>query len=178
MKNIDPKFYFIGSGLLLLLIMVLFLEKFLFFIIITTLAILVALLLRVFEVLKYAGVELVTFSTIIVGAMFHNPFIGGLYAFTILITHLTLGDYYIGNYVAWVFPVYILLGVISGILGVNMAGNIGIIMIVGINLVNSFFTLIAESDRFGKELPYAIGNIIINIILFTQLFLPIMNLLS
>ena len=174
MMKLDWKIYSIIIGILLLATMFIFLEKFFFFLIIVLATILVALILGFAQPLKYIGIELVTISTMIVGVVY-GPIIGGAYAFTILPIHFMLGRYYIGTFVVWVIPEYILLGVLSGILGTGIIGPLGVSLIVGLNLMSLFFTFIGESERVGKEIPYAIGNAIINSIIFIQFFRSIVN---
>ena len=176
-KEVDWKVYSSVVGILLLCILALFLHKVFFFLVIVFATALVGLILRFLQPLKYLGIELVTLSTMVVGAVY-GPIIGGLYAFTLLLTHLILGDYYIGTFLVWIIPEYILLGVLSGIFGSSLLGPLGVLLIVGLNSMSLFFTLIGETERFGKEMPYAIGNTIINSILFIQFFSTIVHFIS
>ena len=177
MIKLGWKIYLMIAAILLLGGMVIFLEKFFFFLVIAAAALLVAIVLRFFKVLKYMGVELVTLSTMIIGVV-HGPVIGGIYGFTILLAHLIIGDYYTGNYLMWAIPLYALLGVLSGIFGTSLIGFLGVSFIIGLDLISLFFTFIGESDRLGKELPYIIGNILINSILFVQFFGSVVNFVS
>lgn len=177
MIKLGWKIYLMVAAILLLGVTVIFLEKFFFFLVIAATALLVAVVLRFFQALKYIGVELVTLSTMVVGVVY-GPVIGGVYAFTILLVHLIIGDYYTGNYLMWVVPLYVLLGVLSGILGTNLVGFLGVFFIIGLDLLSLFFTFVGESDRLGKEVPYIVGNILINSILFVQFFGPVVNFVS
>lgn len=177
MPKLDWRIYPIVAGVLLLAVFIFFLEKIFFFLIIVLATVLVAGILRFLQPVKYLGVELVTLSTMLVGVVY-GPLIGGIYAFVILLVHLILGDYYIGTYLMWVAPEYILLGVLSGIFGTAIIGPLGVSFIVGLNLLSLFFTFIGESDRVGKELPYVIGNIAINSVIFIQLFGSIVNFID
>ena len=165
------------AAILLFGVMVIFLEKFFFFLVIVIAAILVAVILRFFQMLKYIGVELVTLSTMVVGVVY-GPVIGGVYGFTILLVHLMIGDYYMGNYLMWVIPLYVILGVLSGIFGTSLIGFLGVFFIIGLDMLSLFFTFIGESDRLGKEVPYIVGNILINSILFVQFFGSVVNFVS
>ncbi len=171
------RIYAIGSVALLLAILLIFLEKVFFFLIIILTTILVAVLLGFLQPLKYIGIELVTLSTMLVGVVY-GPVVGGIYASAILLPHFIVGRYYIGAYLAWVIPEYILLGVLSGVLGAGIIGPLGVSFIVGINLLSLVFTFIGENERFGKELPYVIGNSIINSMIFVQFFGSIVNFIN
>ncbi len=174
--NIDWKVYSALAGVALLVLMALFINKLFFFLIISLATVLVALILRFGKPLKYMGVELITLTTMIVGAAY-GPIIGGVYAFSFLLIQLVLGDYYIGTYLVWVLPEYVLLGVISGVFASNL-NSIGIVLIIGLNVTNLIFTFLSENERFFKELPYAIGNSMINSVLFMQFFASVINLIG
>lgn len=177
MIKLDWKVYSIVVGILLLTVMVLFLEKLFFFLAITLATVLLAVILGFVQPLKYLGIELVTLSAMLVGLVY-GPIIGGVYAFTILLVHLILGRYYMGAFLAWVIPEYILLGVLSGILRATIIGPIGVSLIFGINILNLLFTFFGENERVVKELPYAIGNTIINSILLIKFFSSIVNFIG
>ncbi len=177
MMKLDWKIYSIGVGVLLLAIMVFLLEKIFFFLLISLATILVAVMLRFVQPLKYLGIELVTLSTILVGVVY-GPVIGGVYAFVVLLAHLMLGDYYIGNYLMWVIPEYVLLGILSGVIGIGVIGTLGVVLVIGLNLMSLFFTFLGESDRVAKELPYVIGNSIINSVVLLKFLGPIADFIS
>ena len=173
---VDWKVYSVLIGIALLGFVALFLHKLFFFLVISLATSLVALILRFVKPLKYMGIELVTLSTMLVGASY-GPIIGGIYAFTLLLTHLVLGDYYIGVYLIWVLPEYVLLGVMSGVFASNL-DSIGIAFVIGMNIMNLIFTYLNENDRFFKELPYAIGNSLINSFLFVQFFAAVLQFIG
>ncbi len=175
--RLDWKIYSIGVGVLLLAIMILFLEKIFFLLVISLATVLTAIILRFVHPLKYIGIELVTLSTILVGVTYGHV-VGGIYAFVILLTHLMLGDYYMGTYLMWVVPEYVLLGALTGIIGTGVIGPLGVAFIIGLNLMSLFFTFVGESDRVAKELPYVIGNIIINSVVLLKFFDPIVGFIS
>lgn len=177
MIKLDWKIYSIAAGILLLGVLVIFLEKFFFFLVIALATILLAVVLGFFQPVKYIGIELVTLSTMLIGVVY-GPVIGGIYAFTILLVHLILGRYYMGPYLSWVIPEYILLGVLSGIFRTSIFGPLGVSFIIGLNLLSLFFTFVVENDRVAKELPYAIGNIAINSALFLQFFSSVVNFIG
>jgi len=175
--KLDWKVYSIVAGVLLLSLMVILLKKFFFFLIIITLTSLVAFILRFLHPAKYLGIELVTLSTMLAGIVY-GPVIGGIYGFIVLLTHLILGDYYIGAYLMWLIPEYTLLGILSGIFGVGIIGHLGVSFIIGLNLLNLVLTFVGENERFFKELPYAIGNSLINSVILIQFFSSIVNFID
>lgn len=172
--RLDWKIYSIAAGMALLLVSVLLLEKFFLFILITAGTALLAFLLGFAQPVKYLGVELVTLTTMLVGVVY-GPLLGGVYGFTMLLAHLILGRYYIGSYLMWTIPEYAMLGVLSGIFRTGILGPVGLSLIVSVNLLSLVLTFIAESERAGKELPYVVGNIVINSILFIQFFRPLVE---
>lgn len=95
-----------------------------------------------------------------------------------LLAHLILGDYYIGTYLIWLIPEYILLGVLSGIFETGIIGPLGVAFIIGMNALNLFFTFLGENERFMKELPFAIGNSIINSVILIQFFNSIVTFID
>ncbi len=175
--KLDWKIYAAIIGLLVLGVMIFFLKKFFFFLAIISATALLAGILKFLHPVKYTGLELVTSSTMLVGIVY-GPVIGGIYGFTMMLVHLILGDYYIGAYLMWLLPEYVLLGILSGILGTEIIGFIGVFFIAGLNLLNLFFTFVGENERFVKELPFAIGNIIINSFILLQFFSSIVNFLG
>jgi len=175
--KLDWKIYSSAVGILILIVMVMFLGKIFFFFLIALVTILIAVILGFVQPVKYLGIELVTLSTILVGVVY-GPVLGGVYGFTILLTHLVLGRYYMGSYLMWVIPEYILLGVLSGIFGAEITGYLGVSFIIGMNFLNVIFTFLVENERFVKELPYAIGNSAINSLLFLQFFSSIVNFID
>jgi len=177
MMKLDWKIYAVGIGIILLAVMILFLEKVFFFLIIALATLLLALILRFLHPVKYLGIELITLSTMLVGVVY-GPVTGGIYGFTILLAHLIVGNYYIGTYLMWLLPEYVLLGILAGIFGTGLIGPLGVSFIIGMNLLNALFTLVGENERFVKELPFAIGNAIINSVIFIQFFSSIVNFID
>lgn len=175
--KLDWKIYSIAIGILMLVAMAIFLKKFFFFLVISLATVMLALILRFLHPVKYLGVELITLSTILVGVVY-GPIVGGLYAFVMLLMHLILGDYYIGTYLVWIMPEYILLGILSGLFGTGIIGPLGVAFIIGMNVLNLFFTFLGENERFAKELPYAIGNSIINSVILVQFLGLIVNFID
>lgn len=166
--KVDWKIYAVAIGLVALAILFIFLGKILYLLGAVLVTLTLALMLGFIKPLKYIGIELVTLSSIFVGINF-GPIIGGIYSFTTLIAHLVLGRYYIGSYLVWLIPEYVALGVLSGILGKDIIGLTGVVIIVAINSVNLLLTFLVENDRVAAHLPYAIGNTVLNTLFLTQI---------
>lgn len=172
--KLDWKIHSLVLGFLILCVFGFFLEKVFFFFLTILVTLLLALLLRFLQPLKYVGIELVTLSTIFVGIVY-GPVFGGLYGFIVTIAHFMIGHYYIGSYLTWVLPEYVALGILSGILKTGIIGPIGVSVIIGINLINLLLTFLFEREQAGKLMPFIIGNITINSLLFIQFFEAIVN---
>lgn len=173
--KVDWKIYSAVAGIFILTALIFFLEKVFFFLLTIVATFTVALILGFFQPLKYLGIELVTLSTMFVGVVY-GPVIGGIYGFVSLISHLIIGRYYTGTYLTWILPEYVAIGVLAGILKSAIIGPVGLFIIAGLNITNLVLTSLVESERVGKHFPYAIGNTIINSILFINFFENAINL--
>ncbi len=171
------KIYSIAAVSIVLLVMLFFLEKVIFFIAIFATATLFSVMLMFLRPAKYVGLELVTSSTILIGVVY-GPTIGAIYGMVMLMVHLIVGRYYIGAYLFWVMPEYIILGILAGVMKTDVVGSAGIIFVAAMNLINMALTFLAESDRAGKEVSYVIGNVAFNVILILQFLDPILNFIT
>lgn len=158
--KLDWKIYLLIASILALGIFVIFLQKVMIFLMFIILTCAVALFVRFVPILKYAGIEFITLSTIFVGFIY-GPVIGAVYGTALLLAHLLIGDYYIGVYLVWLIPEYALLGFLSGAFN-SIISSLSLFLIVGMNVLNLILTGFLEGDRLGKHLPYVIGNIVIN----------------
>jgi len=158
---------------LVLLILFLTQKEIFFLLTATTVSIIISLVIRFFEPIKIIGIELVTFSTILVGSFFGSP-VGAVFGISLLIIHLIVANYHGGPYIAWILPEYVLIGAVSGFLtDVNML----VVMVVGINIVNTILTLIFYRENFGKHFIFSLGNAVFNAVLLLKFFSLIMVLI-
>ncbi len=174
--RLDWKVYLIIVGILLLGIFAIFLKNILVFVMFVILTCAVALFVRFVPILKYIGLELITLTTIFAGVIY-GPVVGGIYGLVLLLAHLLLGEYYIGVYVVWLIPEYILLGILSGTSS-NIGGILGISFIVIMNVLNLIFTAFTEGERLGRHVPYVIGNIVINCAVLILFFDSILKIIG
>ncbi len=115
---------------------------------------------------KWTGIELATVSTVLIGTMF-GPATGAVAGFFIIILQLSAGQY-IGPYVLWVIPGYILAGFLPSILSGNIF-TVGMTIIVGLQVLFSLMTFLVTPGGLSKYLPYAAGNVVFNFLAFSFL---------
>lgn len=113
--------------------------------------------------IKWSGIELATLTTVLGGTVF-GPAFGALIGFTAIIIQLSAG-HYIGPYVVWVIPGYVIGGIAASLLsgGIFLKGA-GIL--VALQVVFSLLTLVATPDGFSKYITYAVGNVVFNLFIF------------
>ena len=151
-----------------LVLLILFLtQKEIFFLLTATIvSVIISLIIRFFEPIKITGVELVTFSTILAGSFFGSS-VGAVFGISLLIIHLIIANYHGGPYIAWILPEYALIGVVSGFL---TDAKMLIVMVVGINVLNSILTLIFYRENSGKDFIFSLGNTVFNAVLILKFF--------
>lgn len=151
---------------LALLLLFLTQKKIFFLLTATGASVVISLILGLIPPMKIVGIELVTFSTIMVGNLF-GSLVGAIFGVSLLITHLILARYHGGPYIIWILPEYVLIGVLSGILtDVKML----VAMIVGINLLNIILTFVFYRENFMKHFIFSIGTVVFNSILILKFF--------
>lgn len=122
----------------------------------------------IFPSIKYFGIELATFTTILIGFVY-GPVAGAIAGFILLMLHLIIARYSFGIYIVWLIPAYVASGFLSGLMkGIGFM-NIGIYMTIGIGLTNIFLSSLFDSSNFSENLIYSISNCAFNIFLFLQL---------
>lgn len=141
------------------------------------LTLVVSLVLMLVHPLKYLGIELVTFTTVLFGFVY-GPGSGLITGLVLIILHLLLGHYFLGTYVAWVIPEYGLLGYLAGTMTSVGFVNFGIYSIIILNVANVVLTMLAESQNLFKSLPYNFTNILFNILLFTQIGATVLKIVA
>jgi len=175
LKKLKLNYKIILITVISLVLLILFLTKkeIFFLLIATAVSVIVSLIIRFFEPIKIVGVELVTFSTILVGSFF-GSLVGDVFGISLLIIHLIVANYHGGPYIAWILPEYALIGALSGFLtDVKML----VLMVVGINILNSILTLIFYRENSGKDFIFSLGNAVFNTILLLKFFSLIMGII-
>ena len=161
----------IAVAFLVLLILFLTVKKVFFLLTFAGASIIVSLIIRFVQPMKIVGIELVTFSTILIGSLF-GSFVGAIFGVCLLVIHLIAGNYSGGPYLLWIFPEYIAIGILCGFL---TDVKILVVMIVGINLLNIILTMNLYRENSGNHLIFSIGNMVFNSILILNFFNLIIN---
>lgn len=131
-------------------------------------AILLDFAIFAFPALKYFGIELVTFATVLIGFAY-GPAAGAVAGLVLLVFHLAIARYSLGTYIVWLIPEYVLVGFLSGLLQAIGFMNLGFYAAIGINLTNIFLSLFFDMENFSGNIVYSITNCAFNIFLFMQL---------
>ncbi len=158
---------------LILLLLFLTLKKVFFLLTTTTASIIVSIIIGVFSPMKISGIELVTFSTIIVGNFF-GSFVGAVFGVSLLIIHLIAARYQGGPYIAWTLPIYAIIGILSGFV---TDANTLVGMVVAVNVLDNLLTLALYRENYMKTLIFSIGNVIFNSILILKFYGTITGLI-
>ncbi|MEM3373898.1 MAG: hypothetical protein QXE31_01625 [Candidatus Woesearchaeota archaeon] len=154
-------FYFIFKGIAVLVILI-------------TLSIGLSYLINSLKI-RSLGIELITFIAVLSGMRFGWK-LSFIITFILITYHLIAGGF-LGTYIFWVIPAYCLAAIISSFFPHADITTLGIIMTLGINLNNIFFTSITNIEYLPKYMIYVITNIIFNFLLFTifgKIFLLLM----
>jgi hypothetical protein len=117
--------------------------------------------------LRNLGIELVTLIAVLVGIKY-GSMPAFLITFVLILYHLAAGGFF-GTYWFWVIPSYCLAGVIAGFFQAEDISRLGFFLTLGINMITSVFTAIATPGFLPRHLPFAVSNVIFNVILFNLL---------
>ena len=121
--------------------------------------------------IRNLGIELVTFIAVLTGWKY-GPIPALLITFVLITYHMVAGGF-LGNYVLWVIPAYCVAAIIAGFLPQIDITLLGIVITIGINLNNIFFTAITSPGYLPKYMIFVITNILFNILLFTTIAEPV-----
>ena len=125
--------------------------------------------------LRQLGLELVTFIGVL-SAIKYGPVTGLIVTFVLISYHMLAGGF-IANYIFWVIPIYSLVVMLSGFFPTLGIRTLGTYATITINAISTIFTVITSPTYLPKYLPFAITNILFNIILFSILGTPLLLLL-
>lgn len=121
--------------------------------------------------IRNLGIELVTFIAVLTGWKY-GPWPALLVTFILISYHMIAGGF-LGSYVLWVIPAYCVAAIISGFLPQIDITLLGILITIGINLNNIFFTAITSPSYLPKYMIFVVTNILFNILLFTTMVKPV-----
>lgn len=171
--KLNYKIILIVVASLILLTVFLTQKKIFFFLIATAVSIGVSLVIGLFGPLKIVGLELVTFSTILVGSLFGST-VAAIFGVCLFIIHIFAARYSGGPYIIWVIPTYALIGILSGFL---TDVRFLVAMVIGVNVLDLALTSALYKSNLGKTLIFCIGNVIFNTFLILNLFKLLTNLI-
>lgn len=114
--------------------------------------------------LRFAGVELATFSTVVLGMMF-GPVPGAAAGVFLVMIQLVVGQQ-VGPYMVWVVPTYGAVGLVAGVLSLPIS-QLGLYLTLGMHAVFLTCTAVFTPQAVSKFLPYSVGNVVLNAALFT-----------
>lgn len=115
--------------------------------------------------IRNIGFELVAFAAIITGFAY-GATAGIIIGLILIVFHLAVAGFF-GVYVIWTIPEYGLMGYLASTMAASQSiTSIGIILVVGINIVNIIITASVFRSHSIKHLPWVLTNILFNAILF------------
>jgi len=115
---------------------------------------------------KLFGVELVTFSTVLVGYVY-GPFWGCIAGIGLEGVNAFIVARWMRVYNFWVIPSFGVAGIAAGFgFGLGFS-TLGIAIAVGLHVIYSFASLVLTGRLHPKYLMYAVPNIAVNVFMFT-----------
>ncbi|AJF61661.1 TPA: hypothetical protein HA239_03780 [Candidatus Woesearchaeota archaeon] len=125
--------------------------------------------------LRQYGLELVTLVAVLTGVKY-GPVPSLILTFILITYHMLAGGFF-AKYVFWVIPAYTIAGFISGFFPATAVTALGLYATLGINISNTFFTAVTSPGYLFKYLPFAVTNVIFNVILFAVAARPLLLLM-
>lgn len=172
-KNLT-KYFIFGFALL---VGVLILQKFFLLVVLVGLSLVISYFIGTYQMSKSVGMELVTFTTVLAGFVF-GPTTGAFIGLVLIISHLIIGHFAAGIYVVWVLPLYLAAGVLAGTVSGFDFVTLGLYTALAINGIGIVLTAIAYMQNLGSYIPFAITNVIFNLIVFSQFGPAVISLLK
>ena len=145
--KLNHKIILISAVSLVLLILFLTEKKIFFFLTTTAISIIVSLIIGYAGPMKIVGIELVTFSTILVGNIF-GSITGAFFGVSLFIIHIIAARYRGGPYLIWVLPIYALMGILSGVI---FDVKILVEMVIGVNILDNVLTFFLYRENSMKS---------------------------
>lgn len=126
--------------------------------------------------MKRVGIELSTLSTVLIGVSY-GPVVGAAMGFAVIMLQVTAGQY-TGSYIIWVIPSYAVAGLLSGVMSSMDVFVLGMGLTVGMQAIFAALTSFTASGRLQAYLPYAVTNVVFNLLVFryvAPVLLPLMT---
>lgn len=127
--------------------------------------VLVSILVRIYGLRGY-GIEFATLLTVLTGYTLGASWGAAIGAISIFIHMLISGN--IGIYMLWVMPSYIIGGIAAAAFSGSAIAPLGIGITIFLLAVFLLFTVFLNVSNLGRFFIYVIGNVILNVLLFTN----------
>jgi len=131
-------------------------------------AIILDFVVFLFPAMKYFGIELTTFTTVLIGFVY-GPAAGAVAGLILLVLHLLIARYTPGFYMVWLIPEYMLAGFFSGLLKEIGFATLGVYSTIAINAINIFLSIILDKYSASEIFVYSLTNVLFNVFIFSQL---------
>lgn len=122
------------------------------------------------------GIELATFSTVLMATVF-PPKIAGLLGFIYIVLQIFSGSTP-GVYLTWVVPSYVATGYIISTMQPANIVQTGIQASIALQAVFATMTFIVTRNRIGSFLQYAVFSITFNMLVFGTFGQPLLSLIN
>lgn len=113
------------------------------------------------------GIEVTTFSTVMMGVIF-GPETGALLGFLFILVELFTGNPP-GVYMLWVVPGYVLAGYLAGVFSGMDIFLLGMYTSIGLQSFFLLCTSVVITERVPKYMQFTIFNILFNVMLFKSI---------
>ncbi len=115
--------------------------------------------------IRNIGIELVAFTAILTGFLYGTT-AGIVVGLILIVFHLVMGGF-LGEYIIWTIPEYALMGYLASIMALSQSiTSIGMILVIGINIINIIITAAIYRGRVANHFPWVLTNILFNAALF------------
>lgn len=128
--------------------------------------VLVSLFVQKFQ-LRLFGLELVTFSTVVIGVAY-GPAVGAVLGMVIVLIQLVLSGYF-GIYYLWVIPEYALAGYLASQWASQDILSVGLNITLILQAINITLTYFFDRYSFFQHIVYSATNIAFNFLMFLLL---------
>lgn len=122
------------------------------------------------------GIELATFSTVIMATVF-PPRIAAALGFVYIVLQIFSGSTP-GIYMMWVVPTYTIAAYIISTIQVTNIVQIGITVTISSQIFFAFMTFLTTRSRLPKYIQYAIFNLAFNLFMFQSFAKPLLGLIG
>lgn len=127
--------------------------------------------------IRSIGIEFTTFAVLMI-AMSFGPRTGAIVGFALIFFQM-FGGSFVGPYVMWVIPTYVVTAVLAGVLAPTYSAvMLGISLVLFIHVICTVCTAIMTPNRVSYYLTYAVGNTLLNISLILVAAEPVLSVIG